>query len=57
MMTMRSVFVVLSQPPVQPAEEENEEGDEDKDNDGDGDEDDDQDIYDDGQNEDSEDKI
>ncbi|CAF1700242.1 unnamed protein product [Brassica oleracea] len=35
MMTMRSVFVVLSQPPVQPAEEENEEGDEDKDNDGD----------------------
>ncbi|KAF3544252.1 hypothetical protein DY000_02001972 [Brassica cretica] len=35
MMTMRSVFVVLSQPPGQPAEEENEEGDEDKDNDGD----------------------
>ncbi|CAN6807627.1 unnamed protein product [Brassica oleracea] len=35
MMTMRSVFVVLSQPPVQPAEEKNEEGDEDKDNDDD----------------------
>ncbi|KAF2578176.1 hypothetical protein F2Q68_00001503 [Brassica cretica] len=35
MMTMRSVFVVLSQPPVQPAEEKNEERDEDKDNDDD----------------------
>ncbi|CAN7020249.1 unnamed protein product [Brassica rapa subsp. trilocularis] len=34
MMTMRSVFVVLNQPPVQPVEDENEEGDEDRDNNG-----------------------
>ena len=47
MMTMRSVFVVLNQPPVQPVEDENEEGDEDRDNNGESDEDGDQDIYDD----------